>query len=160
MIKKLLGLFAFKTVFREDPFFRVSVDQNADSGKVKVTVELLGSDREYCGKFSIEESSEYPIEVRIPDKYSKNGNFYILRQTLTRDCPAVIEFSASPIKTGFGKVNFWFEIKVGLGGSISVIPAIFGLGDPAALEKSRRYRDVLYNKWIDENLEKNESAKP
>ena len=151
LIRKLLGFFALKTVFKEDPFFRSTVTHDSDHGRVRITVDLLGSKREWVGRFRIRENQEFPLQVSVPDEHVNHNEFYELSNPITSENRIVLELETSPLSEGMSAVEFWFETKVGVGGTISVVPVSFGLGDSDQIKRNELYREKLYARWVDEN---------
>ena len=80
MLRWLLGQFAVKPLFREDPFFNVSVDENPKQNLVRVKVELLGSSRKWRGKFRLTENDEFPLTIEVIDTYAADSDYFVVSQ--------------------------------------------------------------------------------
>lgn len=151
MFRWLLGKLAVKPLFKEDPYFEVQVSESLDRNMVRVTVHLICSSAIWRGKFKVENRVGYPLESQVPDHYSRDSEFFVLGDNLTETEDVVVEFKAEPLLTGSGRIEFWFERDVGVGGQIAVVGAVFGQGDQDAIWKNKEYDAKHWSKWLEDN---------
>jgi hypothetical protein len=149
----LLEKLAVEPHFNEDPYFRVQVHEEADSDLVRVTVNLIGSRAVWRGKFKVEPRAGFPLETQVPDLLRRDGEFFLIEDKLTGAHGVSVEFDARPLQTGSGRIEFWFERDVGLGGQIAIQGALFGQGDQDAIRKNREYAAKHWARWLDDNPE-------
>lgn len=151
MFRWLLGKIAVKSFLKEDPYFNLQVEEALDLDLVRVTVTLIRSSATWHGKFKVEGRSDFPLEIRVPGEYERDGDFLILAQELTDKNEIAIDFEAAPLRSGAGRVQFWFERNVGLGGQIAVVGTVFGQGDQEAIQKHREFKAKHWKKWLEDN---------
>lgn len=145
--------FAVRPHFKEDPYFKMQVDEDSDRGLVRVSVDLIRSSAQWRGKFTVESCDDYPLEIHVSENYKRDGEYFALQDNLSEEKGVSIEFKATPLRTGSGNVRFWFERNVGMGGQIAVIGTVFGQGDQEAIQRNRDYVAKNWEMWLKDNLD-------
>lgn len=146
----LIGLYVrwfVGTVFREDPLFEVDLDQDPTSELVKLTLSVFGSNRKWRVRAHFDMLEELNIVVHYQGREIPYREHIELDELVSVGNPVVLEFVATPIRSGSGGVGLFFEAAVGIGGSIHHRGVSFGLGNQEKLIGNEQFQTEQRARW-------------